>query len=168
MSVVPLEKARRNPRTALQRGGGWQPDEMAGLMQFYAIWKGQDGAAGYAFGETDQHEPQFYVPGGDPARPCLACISRLWRAGYAWYVVEDGSGGIRSEGHDLGALVARERSSTRPFVSAPLLLALPALFRLLTDLDWIRAEAGVALASQPGIISPESILSWTSQVFAIA
>ena len=63
------------------------------------------GAAGFAYGETDHHDPQFYVLSRTEAEPCTACVSRLTRDGRRWFVIEDGQGNVQTEGGCLRVLV---------------------------------------------------------------
>lgn len=80
---------------------------------------------GFAYRETDRHDPQFYVLGGDEAKPCKTCVSRLVRNGRCWYVIEDGEGVIQAEGDSLRQLIKRVyglRHSARYSLTAVLAL----------------------------------------------
>jgi hypothetical protein len=103
--VIHLATARATLRSPLS--SRWHPDEMAELMRLYAAKRRPGEAVSYAYGETENHDPQFYVLGPDPARPCTTCVSRLLRNSRRWYVIEDGLGGLLAEGERLRALVSR-------------------------------------------------------------
>ena len=61
----------------------------------------------FAYGETDQRDPQFYVLDSSDTQPCTACVSCLVRDSRRWYVIEDGQGNIQVEGDCLRTLVER-------------------------------------------------------------
>ena len=105
MTVVDLAAARQQRRSALPRD--WQPEEIAELMRLYAELKGGPKELGYEYGETEQCEPQFYILSAGPAERCLSCVSRLSTDGRPWYVIEDGSGGLLTEGDCLDILINR-------------------------------------------------------------
>jgi hypothetical protein len=105
MNVVFLDATRRKERAATLKA--WSPAEMGELTRLYHAKREHGDAAGFAYGETDQRDPQFYVLGGDDAQPCMACVSRLIRNGRWWYVIEDGEGVVQTEGDSLRQLVNR-------------------------------------------------------------
>jgi hypothetical protein len=103
----------------------WSPEETEVLTGLYRAKRELSGAAGFAYGETDRHDPQFYVLGGDEAKPCKTCVSRLVRNGRCWYVIEDGEGVIQAEGDNLRQLIKRVcglRHSARYSLTAVLAL----------------------------------------------
>ena len=127
MTVVDLAAARKQRRSALPRA--WQPEEIAELMRLYAELKGGPKGLGYEFGETEQREPQFYILSAGPAEHCLSCVSRLSRNGRPWYVIEDGSGGLLTEGDCLGILINRT-ARLNPLTHYSLLFVTPILGQL--------------------------------------
>jgi hypothetical protein len=112
MNVVFLAKAW----TKRQQAGSnhWTPDEAAQLVRLYNAKRRQGNAASFAYGATDLDDPQFYVLSTDNARSCNACISRLSRDGRSWYVIENGQGGIETEGNCLRTLIAQITAGWRP------------------------------------------------------
>ena len=90
MNVVILDIARRKERAATLNA--WSPAEMGELARLYHAKREHGGAAGFAYGETDDRNPQFYVLSSSDAEPCTACVSRLIRDSRRWYVIEDGQG----------------------------------------------------------------------------
>jgi hypothetical protein len=127
MTVVDLAAARKQRRSAPPRA--WQPEEIAELMRLYAELKRGTEGLGYEYGETEQCEPQFYILSAGPAEHCLSCVSRLSRDGRAWYVIEDGSGGLLTEGDCLGILVNRT-ARLNPLTHSGLLFVTPILGQL--------------------------------------
>ena len=105
MNVVILDIARRKERAATLNA--WSPAEMGELARLYHAKREHGGAAGFAYGETDDRNPQFYVLSSSDAEPCTACVSRLIRDSRRWYVIEDGQGKIQVEGGCLRTLVGR-------------------------------------------------------------
>jgi hypothetical protein len=105
MNVVILDIARRKERAATLNA--WSPAEMGELTRLYHAKREHGGAAGFAYGETDLRDPQFYVLSSSDAEPCTACVSRLIRHSCRWYVIEDGQGNIQLEGGCLRTLVGR-------------------------------------------------------------
>jgi hypothetical protein len=103
VTVVHLAAVRKQRQSALSHF--WQPEEIAELMRLYASLKRGGKGADYEYGETERHEPQFYVLNADLAQPCLSCVSRISKDSRPWYVVEDGSGGLLAEGDCLGVIV---------------------------------------------------------------
>ena len=89
------------------RTNAWTPAETEELARLYRAKRDLGGAAGFAYGETDHRDPQFYVLGSTDAEPCTACVSRLIRDGRRWYVIEDGQGNVQTEGGCLHMLVGR-------------------------------------------------------------
>jgi hypothetical protein len=138
VTVVQLEAARRQLRPSC-----WRRDEKTELMRLYAAVMRQCGAADFEFGVTDRCEPQFYILDDNPSAACLTCISRLSKDSKPWYVIEDGSGGLLSEGPGLRSLV--ERASQWRGWGGSLLLA---------------------LAAQLEFVSSETMLWWSSQFLA--
>jgi hypothetical protein len=127
MTVVDLAAARKLRRSALP--GAWQPEEIAELMRLYAELKRGTEGLGYEYGETEQCEPQFYILSAGPAEHCLSCVSRLSRDGRAWYVIQDGSGGLLTEGDCLGILINRT-VRLNPLTHYSLLFVTPILGQL--------------------------------------
>ena len=105
MNVVVLDVARRKERAVTPNA--WSPAEMGELTRLYHDKREHGGATGFAYGETDQRDPQFFVLNGTDAEPCTACVSRLIRDSRRWYVIEDGQGNIQVEGGCLRTLVGR-------------------------------------------------------------
>jgi hypothetical protein len=103
MNVVFLDFARTRKRSA--RSNSWTPDETEQLTRLFHTTRDHVGAAGFAYGKTDHHDPQFYIVNSSDAQPCTACVSRLNRDGHRWYVIEDGQGLIQKEGSCLRTLV---------------------------------------------------------------
>jgi hypothetical protein len=103
MTVVNLEAVRDKRRSELPHC--WQPEETAELMRLYAVLVERSNAKGYEYGETENHEPQFYAFGPAQTQNCVICVSRISKDGQTWYVIEDGLGGLFAEGYGLGALV---------------------------------------------------------------
>jgi hypothetical protein len=83
----------------------WHRDEITELMRLYAILIERGNAKGYDYGDTENHEPQFYVLGPAPAQNCVVCVSRLSKDDRSWYIIEDGLGGLVAEGCRLRTLV---------------------------------------------------------------
>jgi hypothetical protein len=106
MNVVDLATYRARGRL---RPTAWEAAEAAELIRLYHAKRDAGDAVGFAYGETDLYDPQFYVLGGSDARPCTACVSRLDQNGHLWYVIEDGQGDVQFEGACLRTLVARLR-----------------------------------------------------------
>lgn len=105
MNVICL--ATHRMRRRLTRPNTWAPTEAAELVRLYRAKREAGDAVGFAYGETDSDDPQFYVLGGSDVRPCTACVSRLARNGRPWYVIEDGQGTVEFEGTCLRSLIAR-------------------------------------------------------------
>ena len=105
MNVVLLATAQRRLTSA--KLGHWCPDEISELMCLYRVKHDHGEAVGFAYGETDFHDPQFYVLHDDLAQSCTACVSRLVRNDRQWYVIEDGQGVIQAEGDGLRSLISR-------------------------------------------------------------
>jgi hypothetical protein len=105
MNVVLLDRARTTRRPA--RSNLWTSDEMEELTRLYRAKRDHGGGAGFAYGETDRRDPQFYILSSTDAEPCTACVSRLIRDSRRLYVVEDGQGNIQAEGDCLRKLVGR-------------------------------------------------------------
>ena len=105
MNVVFLDCARTRKRLA--RSSSWTSDETEELVRLYRAKRDLGGAAGFAYGETDHRDPQFYVSNNTDAEPCTASVSRLIRDGRRWYVIEDGQGNVQTEGGSLRVLVGR-------------------------------------------------------------
>ena len=93
MNVVFLDVVRRKERAATPNA--WSPAEMGELTRLYHAKHEHGGAAGFAYGETDQRDPQFYVLNSTDAELCTACVSRLIRHSRHWLVIEDGRGNIQ-------------------------------------------------------------------------
>jgi hypothetical protein len=159
MTVVQLEAARRQLRPS-----DWDREEKAELMRLYAAVARDCGAADYEFGETDRSEPQFYIVDDNPGAACITCVSRLSKHSKPWYVIEDGSGGLLSEGFSLRSLI--ERASAWRGWGGSLLLALP-LFEH-RNAGWTVLETEIAIASYLDVWSPEAFLCWASQLLAFA
>ena len=86
----------------------WSPSaEIGRLTRLYHAKREHGGAAGFAYGETDQRDPQFYVLSSTDAEPCTASVSRLIRDSRRWSMIEDGQGNIQVEGGCLRTLVGR-------------------------------------------------------------
>ena len=98
MNVLFLDVARRKERAATLNA--WSPAEMEELTRLYHAKREHGGAARFAYGETDQRDPQFYVLNSTDAERCTASVSRR-------YVIEDGQGNIQVEGGCLRTLVGR-------------------------------------------------------------
>ena len=96
MNVVFLDRARSGKRPVTSNA--WTPAETEELTRLYRAKRDLGGAAGFAYGETDHRDPQFYVLSSTDAEPCTACVSRLIRDGRRWYVIEDGRGNVQIEG----------------------------------------------------------------------
>ena len=62
-----------------QRLNAWSPAEIGELTRLYHAKREHGGSAGFAYGETDQRDPQFYVLSSSDAEPCTACVSCLVR-----------------------------------------------------------------------------------------
>ena len=123
MNVVFLDRARSSKRFV--RSNAWTPAETEELARLYRAKRDLGGAAGFAYGETDHRDPQFYVLSSTDAEPCTACVSRLIRDGRRWYVIEDGRGNLQTEGGCLRLLVGHlcgYWSSTRHTLAAALAL----------------------------------------------
>ena len=105
MNVVFLDCARTRRRPA--RSNLWISDETEELTRLYRAKRDRGGGAGFAYGETDQRDPQFYVLSSSDAQTCTACVSRLIRDNRRWYVIEDGQGNVQIEGSCLRTLVGR-------------------------------------------------------------
>ena len=105
MNVVFLDRARSGKRPVTSNA--WTPAETEELTRLYRAKRDLGGAAGFAYGETDHRDPQFYVLGSTDAEPCTACVSRLIRDDSRWYVIEDGRGNVQIEGGCLRVLVGR-------------------------------------------------------------
>ena len=164
MTVVRFEAARRHPRATLP--GCWQPSEMAALMRLYETLQARGGASGFECGETERCEPQFYVLGADLG-PCIACVSRVSKDGRPWYLLENGSGGLLGEGHDLGALVGDVGQCWRSLVGRLFLVA-PMFGQLLAG-GGDALEESLQLAAPPlGAATAQALLSWTTQALALA
>ena len=97
----------RGGKSERQRLNAWSPAEIGELTRLYHAKREHGGAAGFAYGETDQRDPQFYVLSSTDAEPCTASVSRLIRDSRRWYVIEDGQGNIQVEGGCLRTLVGR-------------------------------------------------------------
>jgi len=106
MNVVFLDYARTRGRPA-RSDAWWTSAETEELARLYRAKRDHGGAARFAYGETDHHDPQFYVLSDTDTEPCTACVSRLVRDSRLWYVIEDGQGNIQLEGRCLRTLVAR-------------------------------------------------------------
>jgi hypothetical protein len=105
MNVVFLDRARSSKRPVTSNA--WTSAETEELTRLYRVKRDLGGAAGFAYGETDHRDPQFYVLSSTDAEPCTACVSRLVRDGSRWYVIEDGQGNVQTEGSCLRVLVGR-------------------------------------------------------------
>jgi hypothetical protein len=105
MNVVFLDCARTRKRPA--KSSSWTRDETEELTHLYRAKRNLGSAAGFAYGETDHRDPQFYVLNSSDAQPCTACVSRLIRDSRRWYVIEDGQGNVQIEGSCLRTLVGR-------------------------------------------------------------
>jgi hypothetical protein len=105
MKVVFLDYARSSRRPA--RSAPWTSDETEELARLYRAKRDHGHAVGFAFGETEFHDPQFYVLNSNGADPCTVCASRLVRNRRRWYVIEDGQGNVQLEGGCLRTLVGR-------------------------------------------------------------
>jgi hypothetical protein len=105
MNVVFLDAARRKERAATLNA--WSPAEMGELTRLYHVKREHGDAAGFAYGETDQRDPQFFVLNSTDAESCTASVSRLIRDSRRWYVIEDGQGNVQIEGSCLRTLVTR-------------------------------------------------------------
>jgi hypothetical protein len=116
MTVVHLEAARSELPHC------WQPDEIAELMRLYALLAERNNAKGYEYGETENHEPQFYVLGPDLIQNCVMCVSRISQDGRTWYVIENGLGDLFAEGYRLRTLVTHASGSWRSLRNKLLLL----------------------------------------------
>jgi hypothetical protein len=103
MNVVFLDCARSGKRSV--KSSSWTPAETKELTRLYRAKRDLGGTAGFAYGETDDRNPQFYVLSSTDAQPCTACASRLVRDSQRWYVIEDGQGNIQLEGSCLSVLV---------------------------------------------------------------
>ena len=73
MNVVLLDFARIRRRPA--RSNSWTSDEMEELARLYRAKCDQGSAVDFAYGDTDHHDPQFYVLNSHDAQPCAACVS---------------------------------------------------------------------------------------------
>jgi hypothetical protein len=120
MTVVHLEAAREKLRSELPHC--WQPKETAELMRLYAFLAERSNAKGYEYGETENHEPQFYVLGPDLIHNCVVCVSRISKDGRTWYVIENGVGDLFAEGYKLRTLVTHASGSWRSLRNKLLLL----------------------------------------------
>ena len=105
MNVVFLDRARSRKR--LVKSNAWTSAETEELARLYRAKRDLGGAAGFAYGETDHRDPQFYILSSTDAEPCTACVSRLIRDDRRWYVIEDGRGNVQIEGGCLRVLVGR-------------------------------------------------------------
>ena len=105
MNVVSLDWART--RKCPVKSNAWSPAETEELARLYRAKRDLGGSAGFAYGETDDRDPQFYVLSSADAQSCKAFISRLIRDSRPWYVIEDGQGNVQIEGSCLRTLVAR-------------------------------------------------------------
>lgn len=105
MNVVFLDYARTGRRPA--KSNAWTPAETEELTRLFRAKRDLGGAEGFAYGETDHRDPQFYVLSSTDAEPCTVCVSRLIRDGRRWYVIEDGRGNVQTEGGCLRVLVGR-------------------------------------------------------------
>jgi hypothetical protein len=88
-------------------GGAWRTAELNVLVAGLASTR-VDGreAGGWATGETEAGDPQFYLLGPLPEEECVVCISRLGRT----YVLEDGAGRVLFEHNSLRLLAERAKS----------------------------------------------------------
>jgi hypothetical protein len=105
MNVVFLDVVWRKERAATPNA--WSPAEIGELTRLYSAKREHGCSAGFAYGEADQRDPQFYVLSTSDAEPCTACVSRLVRDSRRWYVIEDGQGNVQIEGSCLRTLVGR-------------------------------------------------------------
>jgi hypothetical protein len=103
--VVFLHAARGKERAA--RLNAWSPAEMGELTRLYHAKREHGDVAGFAYGETDQRDPQFFILDSTDAESCTASVSRLIRDSRRWYVIEDGQGNVQVEGGCLRTLVGR-------------------------------------------------------------
>jgi hypothetical protein len=101
MSVITF-RARFRPD-----GGVWRSAELNVLIAGLAPTRidGRE-AGGWAAGETEAGDPQFYLLGPPPQEECVVCISRLGRM----YVLEDGAGRVLFEHNSLLLLAERAKS----------------------------------------------------------
>jgi hypothetical protein len=120
MTVVHLEAAREKLRSELPHC--WQPKETAELMRLYAVLVEVSNAKGCEYGETENQEPQFYVLGPALTQNCMICASRISKEGRAWYVIEDGVGGLFAAGYRLRTLVTYTIGFSRSLRNKLLLL----------------------------------------------
>jgi hypothetical protein len=165
MTVVRFEAARRRLRATLPTC--WQPSEMAELIRLYEILHARGGASGFECGETERCEPQFYVLSADLG-PCIACVSCIAKDGRPWYLLENGSGGLLGEGHDLGTLVGNVSQRWQLLVGRLLLVA-PMFGQLLAASgDTLEESLQLAASSPLGAAMAQALLSWTTQALALA
>jgi hypothetical protein len=64
----------------------WTSDETEELTRLYRAKRDRGGGASFAYGETDDRDPQFYVLSTSDAEPCTACVSRFVRDSRRWLV----------------------------------------------------------------------------------
>jgi hypothetical protein len=117
MTVVHLEAARSELPHC------WQPDERAELMRLNVFLAERVNAKGHEYGETENHEPQFYVLGPDLVQNCVICVSRISKDGRTWYVIENGLGELFAEGYNLRTLVSNASGFWGSYRNKFLLLA---------------------------------------------
>ena len=79
MNVVLLDRARTRGRPA--RTNAWTSAETEELTRLYRAKRDLGGAAGFAYGETDHRDPQFYVLGNTtPSHAQHAFRASSWTA----------------------------------------------------------------------------------------
>jgi hypothetical protein len=66
----------------------WEPKEIAVLLRLCVILNGRGVETTYEYGETERHEPQFYIVGADLTQDCVSCISRIFKDGRPWYLIK--------------------------------------------------------------------------------
>jgi len=99
MNVIAFPRARPQAST-------WRSAELAILVSRLTPTRACGRKVGWAMGETESGDPQFYLLGPLPNEECIGCISRLGRT----YVLEDGAGRILFEDDSLLLLAKRAKS----------------------------------------------------------
>jgi len=94
MTIVPFI-----PRSAAY-GPLWHAEEMSQLLSIYAAHEAQGEATDWDTGETERHEPQFYILGAQPDLDCVVSITRIGHD----YILEDGQGHVVAEDSSLSVI----------------------------------------------------------------
>jgi hypothetical protein len=99
MTIVPLPQRTGEPARC------WTQDELRTLVCVFETHAHRGDASAWDVGETELHEPQFYILGPAARGECVLAISRVGRI----YVLDDGAGHVLQEGSSLDSIAARAR-----------------------------------------------------------